>query len=432
MSVVITGIERGSKAEKHGIKAGWTLISINGHEITDVLDYRFFETERKLELVCEADGKEHRISVKKGEYDSLGLEFETYLMDKQHSCKNKCCFCFIDQLPDGMRESLYFKDDDERLSFLFGNYITMTNLSEREVERIIQMHISPVNISVHTTNPELRVEMMKNPNAGKSLEYLKKFADGGIKINCQLVLCPEINDGAELERSITDLMALSPAVQSIAAVPVGLTKHREGLCPLRGFTAEEAGRVIDTCESFGIKAMREHSSTMIWAADEFYLKAGRPLPHAGYYEDFPQLENGVGLVSLLRDEFSQAMEDTDADDITRELSVATGTSASPILAAMLDEAGKKWHNSLWHLYTITNNFFGDSITVAGLVTGGDLINQLKGKPLGKRLLIPSVMLRHEGDLFLDSVSVNDVEEALGVEVVAVPNDGYVLLEELLK
>lgn len=432
MGVKITGIEPGSHAYRHAIKPGWELISINGHEITDVLDYRFFETEKKLELILDDNGMPHRVSIKKGEYESIGLEFETYLMDKQHSCKNKCCFCFIDQLPKGMRDSLYFKDDDERLSFLFGNYITLTNLSEREAERIVQMHISPVNISVHTTNPELRVEMMKNPNAGKSLEYLKKFADGGIKINCQLVLCPGINDGEELERSIRDLMALAPQVQSIAAVPVGLTKHREGLCELRGFTSEEAAKVIDTCEEFGTKAMCEHCSTMIWAADEFYLKAGRPLPHAGYYEDYPQLENGVGLVALLRDEFTDAMEDLEGDSIFRELSVATGVSASPIIAAMLDEAEKKWHNSTWHIHTIKNNFFGESITVAGLITGRDLIEQLKGKHLGSRLLIPSVMLRREGDLFLDSVSIDEVESELGVEVVTVPNDGYVLLEELLK
>lgn len=431
MGVVITGVERGSKAEKHGIKPGWKLVSINGHDITDVLDYRFFETERKLEIVCESQAGQHKFTVKKGEYDSLGLEFETYLMDKQHSCKNKCCFCFIDQLPKGMRESLYFKDDDERLSFLFGNYITLTNLSEREADRIVSMHISPVNISVHTTNPELRVEMMKNPNAGKSLEYLKKFADGGIKINCQLVLCPGINDGKELERSITDLMKLAPAVQSIAAVPVGLTKHREGLCPLRGFTPEEADKVIDMCESYGMKAMESFQNTMIWAADEFYLKAGRPLPHAQYYAEFPQLENGVGLVALLRDEFKNAMEDAEGDDLPHDGTIATGVSAAPILSAMLDEAGKKWHNNKWRVCEIKNEFFGDSITVAGLVTGGDLIAQLKGRDIGGRLLIPAVMLRHEGDLFLDGKSVDDIEKELAVEVVVVPNDGYELLDALL-
>ena len=431
MSVIITGIEPGSKAEKAGIKPGWSLISINGNEIKDILDYRFFETEKKIELLLDDKGEKHTVKIRKGEYGSIGLEFETYLMDKQHSCKNKCCFCFIDQLPKGLRESLYFKDDDERLSFLFGNYITLTNLSEREAERIIKMHISPVNVSVHTTNPELRVEMMKNPNAGRSLEFLKRFADGGIKLNCQLVLCPGINDGDELERSLKDLSALAPAVQSIACVPVGLTKHREGLPSLRCFTSEEAGKVIDICEQWGMRFQAAGSSTLVWAADEFYLKAERPLPSADYYEDFYQLENGVGLVALLREEFFSALEYSDGDELPHEAAIATGVSAAPILSAMLDEAAKKWHNSRWTVYAVKNKFFGENITVAGLVTGRDLVAEMKKHDLPERLLIPAVMLRREGDLFLDNMSVEDVEKELGVKITVVPNDGGALLDALL-
>ena len=436
MSVKITSIEPGSLAEKHGITPGETLLKMNQNEIHDILDYRFFETEHKVLL--ELDSR--TIMIQKGEYDSIGLLFDTYLMDKKRSCKNKCVFCFIDQMPKGLRQSLYFKDDDERLSFLFGNYVTLTNLTEREIDRIINMKISPVNISVHTTNPDLRVKMMANPNAGDVLKYLPRLAQAGIRLNFQLVLCPGINDGEELQRSLHDLIALSikyeSAVQSIAVVPVGLTDHRDGLCNLRIFNPKEAGKVIDTIERWQQISISHCNSRIVWAADEFYLNCGRKIPDESFYEGYPQLENGVGLIASLREEFLYALDSSDCkdagDDNPYQASIATGMSAHKILQELLDEARKKWHNSKWKLYPIRNDFFGHNITVAGLVTGQDLVNQLKGQDLCGRLLIPSVMLRSEGDLFLDSMSVNEVSEALGVLVEVVPVDGEKLLEALLR
>jgi len=432
LSVIISSVVKNSLAERAGITAGQRLISINGFEINDILDYRYYETNRVLNLVIESSGENRSVQIKKGEYQSIGLEFATYLMDKQRSCKNKCIFCFVDQTPKGMRESLYFKDDDERLSFLFGNYITLTNLTDNEVERIIKMRISPVNVSVHTTNPELRVAMMKNPAASRIMELLKKLSDGGIQINCQLVLCPGINDGAELERSLNDLISLAPQVHSIALVPVGLTKHRAGLPELRTFTPEEAGQVIDTAHAYAARCWEKHGSITVWAADEFYINAGRDLLTDEHYEDYPQLDNGVGLVTLLRTEFASAVENTDGDSLLHEATIATGVSAAPIIEKMLDDARRKWPNAKWSVVPITNYFFGEQITVAGLVTGTDLLAQLKNVEInGNRLLLPSVMLRHEGDMFLDSITLEEVGSKLGVSITTVQNDGWELLEALL-
>ncbi len=431
MPVLICAVEENSIAQECGIESGTVLVSINEHEINDVLDFRFFETSENLTLELEKGGVRRKVEIEKDEYDELGLVFETYLMDKQKSCKNKCIFCFIDQLPKGMRESLYFKDDDSRLSFLFGNYMTLTNMTDKDIDRILMMHISPVNVSVHTMNPDLRVEMMKNPNAGKSIEMLKRLASGGIDVNCQLVLCPGINDGKELEYSLNELMKLTPALRSIALVPVGLTKHREGLCALRLFNKEEALEVVKTAQRFSEKSLRDNGSRIVYAADEFYIKAELPFPDEEEYEEFAQLENGVGLVTSLENEFERAVEDTDADNRQRTVTIATGVSAAPILRSMLDSHMGKWSSVKYSIVPIINNFFGETITVAGLVTGGDLIAQLKGRELGDELLIPRVMLRHEGDLFLDDVSVEDVERELAIKVRVVPNDGYELLYAVL-
>ena len=432
MSVTVSSVEKGGLADKHGIAPGDKILTINGSEIGDILDYRFYETNRRLTVCIEKqDGRREEISLRKGEYDSLGVECGTYLMDKQRSCRNKCVFCFIDQLPRGMRESLYFKDDDDRLSFLFGNYITLTNIDEREIDRIIKMRISPINISVHTTNPELRVKMMKNPHAGEALRFIKMLADGGISLNCQIVLCPEWNDGAELDRTLTDLTALCPQVQSIAVVPVGLTRHREKLPPLRMFTPVECGQVIDQIERFGEKCLKQHGARIVYPSDEFYLNAGREIHGDDFYGDFDQLENGVGMVALLRSEFSMALADFEQDDAKHCASIACGLSIAPILQELLDLAGKKWHNANWKLYPITNHFFGERITVSGLITGQDLIAQLQGKELGGKLLISSSMLNSDGSVFLDDLTPADVEAALGVPVVPVSSDGYELLEELM-
>ncbi len=427
MAVIIHKVVKGSPAFKAGFKAGDTLLRLNGHDIMDVLDYRFYQDETRLTAeVLDQAGERRCLRVTKGEYEDLGLDFATYLMDEQKSCKNKCIFCFIDQLPAGLRESLYFKDDDSRLSFLFGNYITLTNITEHEVERIIHMHISPINISVHTTNPDLRSKMMHNRFAGERLEVLYRLAAAGIRINCQLVLCPGWNDGAELERTLRDLTALE-SVGCIAGVPVGLTKYRQGLTDLRLFDKQGAAAVIDCMDRFGEASLAKNGSRRVYAADEFYLIAGRNIPDAAFYEDFTQLENGVGLWALLRSEALDAVTDEPAPDAPRRISVATGVSAFPLLRELVDIAAAKWHNLEGKVYPIVNDFFGHTINVSGLVTGGDLIRQLRGKDLGDELLIPSVMLRHEGDLFLDDVSLADVEQELKVPVRPVPNDGYALM-----
>ncbi|MGN1419586.1 MAG: DUF512 domain-containing protein, partial [Acutalibacteraceae bacterium] len=329
MAVKITGCQKHSTAYKKGLRSGCIIEKINSHEIQDVLDYQFYikETNLKIEFLNEK-GKAKSVTLKKDENDDLGLDFESYLMDKQIRCCNGCVFCFIDQMPEGMRETLYFKDDDSRLSFLFGNYITLTNLSEHDVNRIIEMHISPVNVSVHTMNPELRVKMMKNKNAGKCLSILNRFAEAGIKMNAQLVLCPGINDGKELLYSLEKLSELYPSLQSIAVVPVGLTKFREKLFPLEEYTPEEAKKVIEAVNNFGDEFKEKNSTRLAFCADEFYIKAGLDIPGEEYYEDYPQIENGVGLCKSLENEFFDALNSYDGKtDICRSLSLATGKAA---------------------------------------------------------------------------------------------------------
>ena len=434
MAVLISGVEKGSPAARAGIRAGETLLSIGGNEIVDVLDYRFYMMERVLKVrLMDGENTEREVTVRKGEYDDLGLTFDTYLMDKQRSCRNKCVFCFIDQMPPGMSESLYFKDDDARMSFLYGNYITLTNLSEHDIERTIRMKISPINISVHTTNPELRCKMMNNRFAGEALNIMKRFADAGITLNAQLVLCPGLNDGEELRRSLTDLAQLIPSLQTVSCVPVGLTKYRDGLYPLRPYTPEEAAATIDLIDSFGDIQEEKTGDRLFYASDEFYIEAGRPIPPASFYGDFNQLENGVGLLALQKMQFAEAMEDFDADDEVRELSIATGEAAAPFLQALVDEAVKKWHNLRCRVIPVHNDFFGEHITVAGLVTGKDLIAQLKGQDLGKVLLIPDVMLKFRDDVFLDDVSLGEAEAALGVPICTTQSDdGWALLESILE
>ena len=308
MAVIIKGVEAGSLAARKGIRPGDTLEAINGEAIRDVLDYRFYMTDSRLELSLRRDGAAFSVPVRKGEYDDLGLEFETYLMDRQHTCRNKCIFCFVDQLPRGLRDSLYVKDDDSRMSFLFGSYVTLTNLTEEDIRRIIKMRLSPINISVHTTDPDLRVEMLKNPKAAESLRYIPMLTQAGIRVNTQLVLCPGVNDGPALEKSLWDLAEYWPGLGSIALVPVGLTGHREGLYPLRPYTKEEARQVLDAAALFQAEMIQKHGSRIAYPADEFFLLAERPIPPAEYYEDFEQLEDGVGLWALLRQEFTSALE----------------------------------------------------------------------------------------------------------------------------
>ncbi len=431
MAVKIFDVTTGSHADKAGIKKGETLLSINSNEIVDVLDYRFYQVNRKLTLEVEDENKNVRtIEMTKGEYEEIGLEFETYLMDKQHSCRNKCIFCFIDQLPKGMRESLYFKDDDSRLSFLFGNYITLTNITEHEIDRIIKMHISPINVSVHTTNPELRCKMMNNRFAGDTLKYLKRFADAGITLNCQIVSCPGINDGDELVRTLTDLEALG--VNMTAIVPVGLTRYRENLYPLVPYNKETAGQTIDIIEKMGDECVKKHGRRIFFPGDEFYLLAEREIPSPEFYEDFSALEDGIGMIAYLTDDVGWKLEELDADEnLCHKVTIACGEGVFPYMKRIMSMINEKFPNITINTRAIKNNFFGGGVNVSGLVTGGDLIDQLRGDDLGDRLIIPSSMLRFENDLFLDDVSTDDVERELGVTLVPVNNNGNDLVEAVI-
>lgn len=405
---------------------------MNGHKICDVLDYRFYIDEPELEIVIEkSNGKRKTVKLKNN--GDIGLEFETYLMDKQRSCANNCIFCFIDQLPQGLRDSLYFKDDDSRLSFLFGNYITLTNLGDRDIDRIIEMHISPVNISVHTMNPELRVKMMGNKRAGKVLEYLKKLAQAGIKLNTQLVLCPGYNDGEELTYSLQELGKLYPSVQSIAAVPVGLTCYRDGLTNLNPFTKEQSFDVISRIDSYNSEFMCYNKMNIAFAADEFYLNAGLPMPDVERYGEFAQLENGVGLWSLLKSEFDEAVKNSGEynPENKRTVTIATGKAAYSLMEYAAHTVENRFKNITVNTVKIENRLFGERITVAGLICGNDFVSGLDGKDLGDELLIPAVSLRRERDMFLDNMTVEELSEKLNVKITAVENDGYELLDKIL-
>lgn len=434
MAVIINEVKPFSKCWFFGIRAGDKLVSIDSKEVDDVLDYDFYMSFLPVEMeFVTAKGKTVNV---RATNENVGIKFETYLMDKQHSCRNKCIFCFIDQLPKGMRESLYFKDDDSRLSFLFGNYVTLTNLTEHEIERIIAMHISPVNISVHTMNPELRVKMMINKNAGKCLSIINRFADAGIKMNAQLVLCPGINDGEELRFSLTELAKMYPSIQSIAAVPVGLTKFRDGLFPLKPYNEQTAGETIDIIEEFSSAFKEKNGIRLAYPADEFFLLAGRELPPEEYYDEYPQIDNGVGLWTSLRDEFFRALSELDATPVNREVTLATGTAAYPLMCEFAQAQEKKFGVKV-NVVKIINNFFGEGITVAGLLTGTDLIGQLKGKNLGDKLLIPLVMTidytSHSTDKnkFLDDITLKEAEKELNIEIVPTPNNGTQLLKNIL-
>lgn len=431
MSVTISGVAPGSPAAGKGLLPGDILDSINGEDIRDVLDYRFYMTDTRLKLSLRRGGKPLTVSLSKEEYADLGLEFESYLMDRQHTCRNKCIFCFVDQLPKGLRDSLYVKDDDSRMSFLFGNYVTLTNLTEEDIRRIVKMRLSPINISVHATDPALRVELIKNPAAADSLRFLPMLAEGGIRINAQLVLCPGINDGDALKRSLADLAGYWPALGSIALVPVGLTAHREGLFPLSPYTREEAEGVLAIAEAFQEEMMKVHGTRLAYPADEFFLLAARPIPAADYYGDFDQLEDGVGLWALLREEFIAALSAEDSRPVERKISIATGTAAAPLLSELAGMAMEKFPGLSVAVHGVVNRLFGGGVNVAGLLCGKDLAHGLAGKTLGEELLIPSATLRHETDHFLDDTTVPWLSEKLGVPVKPVGNDGGELLDMIL-
>ena len=431
MSTVITSVDPRSPAEKAHIKPGEKLLTINGHRIVDVLDYRFYGYDPTAQLELQRpDGTVRTVRIRKAEGQDLGLNFETYLMDHAHSCANNCIFCFVDQMPKGLRKSLYFKDDDARLSFLMGNYITLTNMAERSIQRIIDLRISPINVSVHTTDPALRAKMLGNPHAGKSIAAMRRLAENGIHMNCQIVACPGINDGPQLQKTMEDLADMHPGVASVAIVPVGLTRYREGLYPLEEYNAETAAAVIDLVEDFGRRCRERFGSTLFWCSDEFYLLAGRQLPNDEYYESYNQLENGVGMLRLLEVEFHGALRMVDENDTASPFTIATGLDAAPMIETLVRDAMAKCPGLRGQVIPVVNRFFGEKIVVSGLITGQDLIRTLKGRDLGQRLLLPDNMLRYHENVFLDDVTIQQVEQELGVPITFVAQDGFQLCDAI--
>lgn len=430
MAITIMSVTPDSPAEKAGVKAGESLVSINGNEIKDALDFGFYCYENELLLGL---GTREVLVKKEDDYDDIGLNFETYLMDEKKSCTNKCIFCFIDQLPKGMRETLYFKDDDSRLSFLQGNYITLTNLSDNDIDRIIKMKLN-VNVSVHTTNPTLRCTMLNNRFAGKVLSYIKRMADGGITMNCQIVLCRGYNDGEELKNTLSDLTDLYPAVKSIAIVPFGATKYRDNLPQIELHDEKSAREAIDIINGFGEKMLSEHGERVVYPADELYITAGLPIPDSDYYESFDQYENGVGMWAYVRDGFIDELSYVEDDEVSaREFSIATGVLAKPLMDELAGMFTERFPSVKINVYGIRNEFFGETVTVSGLTTGGDLINQLTPfkASLGSALLIPKSMLKADEPIFLDNVTVSEVEEALGVELVPVSDEADELISAFI-
>lgn len=426
----IKSVARGSIAEEIGLSAGDSIIKINGNKIEDILDYRFLSCDEDLEIeVFRKNGEAEIVEVYTG-YEELGIEFENSLIDEPKSCKNKCIFCFIDQLPKGMRKTVYFKDDDARLSFLQGNYITLTNLNKKDIDRIIKMRISPVNVSVHTTNPKLRKMMLSNRFAGNVYDIMKRLAENGIYMNGQIVLCPGINDGDELERTLSDLAMLYPYVSSVSAVPVGLTAYREGLYPLKPYDAKSAQKLICQVEKLQKKFRKEYGSAIIYLSDEFYLMSKRPIPPEESYEGFPQIENGVGLIASMKAEFENALSDMEFEAVKREVSIATGEISYDFIRSLSDKLEQKCEGLKINVFPIKNNFFGGYVNVSGLVCGCDIYAQLKDKKLGDYLYIPASMLRADDDIFLDDMTLDDLSNKLNIKIIPVLNDGYEFAEKI--
>ena len=427
----IKSVDPGSIADELGLEPGDRLLSIDGHELEDIFDYEYYiENESIMVVIAKKNGEEWELDIE-NDYQDLGLTFENGLMSDYKSCHNKCVFCFIDQMPKGMRETLYFKDDDSRLSFLQGNYVTLTNMKDKDIERIIKFKLAPINISVQTTNPELRCKMLHNRFAGEALKKIDRLYEAGTPMNGQVVMCKNLNDGDELDRTIRDLTKYIPCMESVSVVPVGLSKYRDGLYPLEPITAEDAAKTIDIIEKWQKKVYAEHGIHFIHASDEFYILAGRELPEEERYDGYIQLENGVGMIRLLTTEVHEALDELEGDEEKEELSIATGKLAAVYLAGFLEEIKKKFPNRKVHLYPIRNDFFGEMITVAGLITGQDLIAQLKDKPLGSRLLLPECMFRSGEEDFLDDITRQEVENALQVPVNIVKSSGQDFVNAVL-
>ena len=429
---IVKSLMPGGIGEELGIEPGDKLLAINGNEIQDVFDYYYYEESEQLLLLIEKpDGEEWELEIEKDEDESLGIEFDQSLMDEYRSCRNKCMFCFIDQMPKGMRETLYFKDDDSRLSFLQGNYITLTNMSDHDVERIVKDRLEPINISFQTTNPQLRCKMLHNRFAGEALKKVDILYRGQIEMNGQIVLCKGVNDGEELERTIRDLTGYLPYLKSVSIVPVGLTKYRDGLYPLEPFTKEDAREVLSVIHRWQEKIYQEHGIHMIHAGDEWYVLAEEEVPEEERYDGYLQLENGVGMMRLLFNEVQEALSAVTGDGRQREISLATGRLMYPYIGKILEEIRKKFPNITTHLYAIRNDFFGERITVSGLITGQDLTGQLKGQPLGERLLLPCNMLKIGEPVFLDDFTLEEVENSLQVKTDIVKSSGQDLLDAVI-
>ena len=430
MSTVITSIDRRSPADRYGIRVGEKLLTINGHEIIDVLDYRFYGYDAESVVTLSSpEGKVREVRIRKEEGQDLGLNFDTYLMDEMRPCSNHCIFCFVDQMPPGMRQSLYFKDDDARLSFLLGNYITLTNISPREAQRIMELHISPINVSVHATDPQLHCTMLGNKDARQSLEYMRQFAEAGIVMNGQIVVCPGWNDGDQLRRTMSDIMDMGFAGCSV--VPVGLTKYRKGLAKLNPVDKETARDIIAIAEEYGQKCLEKFGTRLFFCADELFLKAELPLPEEDYYEGYRQLENGVGMLRSLESDFMAALDSEELPESPTPFTIATGTAAAPHLTMLLERAQERFPGLKGQVIAVENDFFGHTIDVAGLLTGQDIAAQLKGRVEG-RVLIPLHMLRHGENVFLDDYTVERLSEELCIPVQVVGIDGGDLADAMFE
>ncbi len=432
-SAKVREVIKGSIADEAGIRPNDIIVSVNGEKFRDILEYTFLVSDENVELeVSKADGTYEYISIYNEEYEDLGIVFENPLIDKAKSCANKCIFCFIDQLPKNMRKTLYFKDDDLRLSILQGNYVTLTNMSDDDLDRVIRFRLSPVNISVHTTNTELREKILNNKKASKINEYIKKLYDAQITMNCQIVLMRNINDRHELDKTIEDIALLYPYVRSISVVPVGLTKYRQAKYELEPFDKDSAAEVIEQVSKWQETLLDKLGTRTVYLADEFYILSGVEIPPYEHYEDFPQIENGVGLIASMKQEFADGLNSLSHSDdfVAKIVSIATGYASKNFIEALCLKIKEKLIKININVYPIKNNFFGENITVSGLITGNDLIDQLKGKPIGETLFIPSVMLRSERDVFLDDLSIKDIEKELNVSIRIIENDGYDFISKI--
>ena len=429
---VITAVEPGSIAEECGLEPGDRIARINGNEIEDIFDYQYYIQEDFLEVqVLTKDDEECTLEIEKEEDEDLGIEFESSLMDEYHSCCNKCVFCFIDQMPLGMRETLYFKDDDSRLSFLQGNYITLTNMKDKDIDRIIRYHLAPINISVHTTNPELRCQMLHNRFAGDVLQKIKRLSDAGIPMNSQIVLCKGINDGEELDRTIRELGEFLPYMESLSVVPVGLTKFRDNLPKLDPFTKEDALKVLEQIQGWQKHFKEKYNTSFVHASDEWFILAENDFPPEEYYEGYGQLENGVGMMRLLITEVENRLAELEGDSRERKVSVATAKLAYPTIVKLAQEVQDKYPNIQIQVYCITNHFFGEKITVTGLLTGQDIIAQLKNRDLGEELFLPSNVLKADEDIFLDDISLKELSDSLQVPVNIIQSEGEDFVNKII-